>query len=79
MTVSINNALVNGLVHNLVMQVFSPGSSKIEFFESCFYDIVITHINHPRYMKHFFYSFIHSVAAYTPAWRSPHVFEYSKK
>ena len=31
-----------GLVHNLLMQFFTLGSSKIEVFESCFYDIVIT-------------------------------------
>ena len=31
-----------GLVHNLLMQVFTPDSSKIEVFETCFCDIVIT-------------------------------------
>ena len=31
-----------GLVHNLLMQFFTLGSSKIEVFETCFYDIVIT-------------------------------------
>ena len=25
-----------GLVHNLLMQFFTPGSSKIEVFETCF-------------------------------------------
>ena len=30
MTVSTNNGLVNGEVHNLLMQFFTPGSSKIE-------------------------------------------------
>ena len=30
MTVSTNNGLVNGEVHNLLMQFFNPGSSKIE-------------------------------------------------
>ena len=29
MTVSTNNGLVNGPVHNLLMQFFGPGSSKI--------------------------------------------------
>ena len=29
-----------GLVHNLLMQFFTLGSSKIEVLESCFYDIV---------------------------------------
>ena len=40
--VSTNNGLVNGPVHNLLMQFFTPGSSKIEVFETGFYDIVIT-------------------------------------
>ena len=31
-----------GLVHNLLMQFFTLDSSKIEVFETCFYDIVIT-------------------------------------
>ena len=31
-----------GLVHNLLMQLFTRGSSKIEVFETCFCDIVIT-------------------------------------
>ena len=31
-----------GLVHNLLMQFFNPGSSKIEVFETCFCDIVTT-------------------------------------
>ena len=31
-----------GLVHNLLMQFFTPGSSKIEFFKSFLGDIVIT-------------------------------------
>ena len=42
MTVSTNNGLVNGPVHNLRMQFFTLGSSKIEVFETCFYDIAIT-------------------------------------
>ena len=33
------------------MQFFTLGSSKIEF-ETCFYDIVITKNDHPRYVKH---------------------------
>ena len=52
MTVCTTNGLRNGLVHNLLMQLLSPGSSKIEFLESCFYDIVITQNDHPRYIKH---------------------------
>ena len=35
-----------GLVHNLLMQFFNLGSSKIEVFETCFFDIVTT--DHPR-------------------------------
>ena len=31
-----------GLVHNLLMQSFTLGSSKIEVFETCFFDTVIT-------------------------------------
>ena len=31
-----------GLVHNLLMQFFTPGSSKIEVFETCFSDVVPT-------------------------------------
>ena len=52
MTVSTNNGLVNGPVHNLLMQFFTPGSSKIEVFETCFFDIVTTRNDHPSYGKH---------------------------
>ena len=31
-----------GLVHNLLVQVFTLDSSRIEVFETCFFDIVIT-------------------------------------
>ena len=31
-----------GRVHNLLMQLFNLDSSKIEGFETCFYDIVTT-------------------------------------
>ena len=31
-----------GLVRNLLMQFFTLGSLKIEVFENCFYDTVIT-------------------------------------
>ena len=41
-----------GLVHNLLMQFFTLGSSKIEVFETCFFDIVTTQNDHPRYVKH---------------------------
>ena len=52
MTVSTNNGLVNGEVHNLLVQFFNPDSSKIEVFETCFFDIVTTQNDHPRYVKH---------------------------
>ena len=35
-----------------VMQFFNLGSSKMEVFETCFYDIVTTYNDHPRYVKH---------------------------
>ena len=41
-----------GRVHNLLMQFFNPGSSKIEGFETCFCDIVTTQNDHPSYVKH---------------------------
>ena len=31
-----------GLVHNLLMHFFTMGSSKIEVFEICFFDVVTT-------------------------------------
>ena len=41
-----------GLVHNLLMQVFTPGSSKIEVSETGFFDVVTSQNDHPRYVKH---------------------------
>ena len=52
MAVSSNNGLVNGPVQNLLMQFFTLGSSKTEVFETCFFDIVTTQNDHPRYVKH---------------------------
>ena len=52
MAVSTNNGLVNGPVHNLLVLFFTLGSSKIEVFETCFFDIVTTQNDHPRYVKH---------------------------
>ena len=52
MAVSTNNGLVNGPVHNLLMQFFTLDSSKIKVFELCFFDIVTTQNDHPRYVKH---------------------------
>ena len=39
-----------GLVDNLLMQLFTLGSSKIEVFETYFIDTVITQNDHPRYV-----------------------------
>ena len=52
MAVSTNNGLVNGEVHNLLMQFFTPGSSKIEVSETCFFYILTTQNDHPSYVKH---------------------------
>ena len=52
MAVSTSNGLVNGPVHDLLMQFFTLGSSKIEVFETCFFDIVTTQNDHRRYAKH---------------------------
>ena len=52
MAVSTNNGLVNGPVHNMPMQFFTLGSSKIEVFETCFSDIVTTEYDHPRHVEH---------------------------
>ena len=41
-----------GLVHNLLMQFFTVGSSKIEVFETYFFDTMITQNDHPSYVKH---------------------------
>ena len=41
-----------GLVHNLLMQLFTLGSSKIKVLEKCFFDIVTTQNDHPRNVKH---------------------------
>ena len=52
MTDSTNNGPVNGLVHSLLMQFFTLGSSKMEVFETSFNDIVTTQYDHARYVKH---------------------------
>ena len=41
-----------GRVHNLLMQFFTPDSSKMEVFETYFFDIVTTQNDHPSYGKH---------------------------
>ena len=40
------------MVHNLLMQFFTLGTSKIEVSETYLIDIVTTHNDHPRYVKH---------------------------
>ena len=39
-------------MHNLLVQLFTPDSSKLKVFETCFCDIVTTQNDHPRYAKH---------------------------
>ena len=39
-------------MHNLLVQLFNPDSSKIEVFETYFFDIVTTQNDHPSYVKH---------------------------
>ena len=41
-----------GFVHNLLMQFFTLGSSKIQVFETCFFDIMTIENDHLRYVKH---------------------------
>ena len=41
-----------GLVHNLLMQFFTLGSSKIEDSETYFFDAMIIQNDHPSYVKH---------------------------
>ena len=41
-----------GLAHNLLMRFFTLDGSKIEVFQTCFFDIVTTQYDHPSYLKH---------------------------
>ena len=41
-----------GWVHNLLLQFFTLGSSKIEVFETYFFDTMLTYNDHPSYVKH---------------------------
>ena len=41
-----------GLIHNMLMQFFTLGSSKIEVSELYFFDIVTTQNDHATYVKH---------------------------
>ena len=64
MAISTNNGLVNGPGHNLLMQFFTLDSSKIEVSETCFFDIVTTQKDRPRYLKHVLgriYVFFHPI------------------
>ena len=40
-----------GLVHNLLLQLSTVGSSKIAVFETYFFDIVINQNDHPRFVQ----------------------------
>ena len=40
-----------GLLHKLLMQLFTVESSKITVFKTYLYDIVTTQYDHPRYVK----------------------------
>ena len=40
-------------MHHLLMQFFTPDSSKMEVSETYFFDIVTTQNDHPSYGKHF--------------------------
>ena len=42
----------NGVVHNLLMQFFALYSSKTKVSETYFFDIMTTHNDQPRYVKH---------------------------
>ena len=53
MTDSTNNGLVNGPVHNVLVQFFTLGSSNNEVFETYFFVIVTTQNHHARYIHHF--------------------------
>ena len=47
-----------GLVHNLLVQFFTLGSSKSEVFETYFSDTVITENDHPSYVKHVLHIYV---------------------
>ena len=42
----------NGVVHNLLMQLFTLYSSKIEVLETYSFDTVTTHNDQPSYVKY---------------------------
>ena len=41
------------------MQFFTPDISKMEVFETCFFDVVTTQNDHPRYLKHVLGRYLH--------------------
>ena len=43
---------LKGFLHNLLMQFFTLDSSKIEVLETCFFNVVVTQNDHPRFVKH---------------------------
>ena len=43
---------LKGLIHNLLLQFFTLGSSKMEVSETYSFDIMTTHNDHPSYVKH---------------------------
>ena len=47
----------NGMVHKLLLQVFTLCSSKIELFERYFFDIISTHNDHPKHVLSSIYVF----------------------
>ena len=53
------------MVHSLLMQFFTLGSSKIEVFETDFFDIVTPQYDHPRYVKHVVRLYLHD---FHPIW-----------
>ena len=44
--------LWGGGVHDLLMQLFTLGNSKIEVSETYFFDILTAHNDHPNCVKH---------------------------
>ena len=67
MAVSTSNGLVNGPVHNLLMQFFTWGSSEIEVFETYLFNIVTTQYDNPRYVKHVL-GYIYMIFTLTGYW-----------
>ena len=55
----------NGVVHNLLMQFFTPYSSKIEVSENYFFDIVTTHSDQPKLCKACFRPYL---GVFHPIW-----------